>query len=447
MAAAAALVVGITWVVVGCLPIDRTPIETTPQFRSSLAEVDRIDAPAEGVLWAGAAREDITPPGSPPLAGYGNRLGRPARGVHDRLFARALALRVGERTVVLVALDLLAVTDDMTAAVEARIRRDVALAPGTLILAATHTHSSFGAVARRVWEGLAAGKYDEAMFRWLVDRAAAAALTALRRAEPAEIAWGEARAPERIVNRMIPGGYADPAIPFLAVRRPGGPLVAFLVNFSAHPTVLKADNFLLSGDFPGAMARALETGGAVAVYTAGAVADQTGAPPAAPDRFAAMEAMGVDLAARVRSARDALPAAAWKSHVALGAWRLVLPLPDAQIKVSPHRRLPAVIGDLFFDRRSALALAVIGDGLLIGVPCDLSARIGAAWKADAQRLGRRAVIVGFANDYVGYVIPSEYYETPHYEARMSFNGPEMDRYLSAVVSRAFARLGPVGSAR
>jgi hypothetical protein len=53
------------------------------------------------------------------------------------------------------------------------------------------------------------------------------------------------------------------------------------------------------------------------------------------------------------------------------------------------------------------------------------------------------MIVGFTNDYVGYVIPSEYYETPHYEARMSFNGPHMDRYLTAVVERALNRLGPL----
>jgi hypothetical protein len=80
--------------------------------------------------------------------------------------------------------------------------------------------------------------------------------------------------------------------------------------------------------------------------------------------------------------------------------------------------------------------------VLIGVPCDLSAAIGVGWKAEAKRLGRRAVILGFTNDYVGYVIPTEYYETGHYEARMSFNGPFMDRYFTAVVSRALARLGP-----
>lgn len=442
MSAQAVFVAGVAGCLAACLPIDRTPIEATASFTAALAEADRVAIVQPGTLEAGAAKIDLTPPGAWPLAGYGSRLGRPSTGVHDRLFARALALRAGDRAIVLVALDLLAVTNDVVEAVEARVRRAVPLASGGLILAATHTHSGFGGVARRVWESFAAGEYDERLFRFLADRAAAVAVEAVGRLAPAEIAWGEAAAPERIANRMIPGGYTDPALPFLAVRRPDGTIVAVLVNFSAHATVLKADNFLLSGDYPGAVSRALEASGGVALFTAGAVADQTAVPPQAADRFAAMEAMGRELGGRVEAARRALPPAAWSGRAVVDAWRLALPLPPTQIKVSPGRRLPFAIGNALFDRRTTVSVAVVGDGVLLGVPCDLSAAIGAEWKATAGRLGRRAVVVGFANDYVGYVIPSESYETSHYEARMSFNGPYMDRYLSAVADRVFARLGP-----
>ncbi len=426
-----------------CLPIDRAPVDATPAFAAAMASVDHLTPPTEMPIHAGAARVDMTPIGAPPLAGYGNRLGRPSRGVHDPLYARALALRAGDRTVVLVSLDLLAVTNDMLAAVESRVTRTVSLAPGSLILTATHTHSGFGAVARRVWESFAAGEYDDQMFRFVVERAAAAAVNAVQELAPARIAWGEAAAPDRIANRMIRGGFRDPALPFLVVQRPDGAPVALMVNFSAHATVLKADNFLLSADYPGALSRALESDGGVALFTAGAVADQTSTPPRADGRFDAVDAMGADLAARVQAARRALPETAWTERAALAAWRLPIALPDPQIKVSPHRRLARPVGSLLFDSDTTVALAVIGEGVLIGVPCDLSAAIGVTWKAASERLGRRAVIVGFADDYVGYVIPSEYYETPHYEARMSFNGPHMDRYLTAVVERALDRLGPL----
>jgi hypothetical protein len=44
---------------------------------------------------AGAAAVDITAPVGTPLAGYGDRWGRPSTGIHDPVYARALYLWVG----------------------------------------------------------------------------------------------------------------------------------------------------------------------------------------------------------------------------------------------------------------------------------------------------------------------------------------------------------------
>src|SRR4051794_6516859 len=60
-------------------------------------------------LRAGVARVDLTPPLSmkAPLGGYGARMNRPAEGVHDRIFAKALVISDGSRKFVLVTADLL----------------------------------------------------------------------------------------------------------------------------------------------------------------------------------------------------------------------------------------------------------------------------------------------------------------------------------------------------
>ena len=62
----------------------------------------------------------------------------------------------------------------------------------------------------------------------------------------------------------------------------------------------------------------------------------------------------------------------------------------------------------------------------------MSAEIGLEIKRYAEERGLQAMIIGFANDYIGYVIPSEVYETDAYEARMSFNGPHMGKYLKEI---------------
>src|SRR4051812_7345310 len=59
-------------------------------------------------LKAGVARVDLTPPldFQTPLGGYGERMNRPAEGVHDRIFAKALVLSSGDRKFALIAVDI-----------------------------------------------------------------------------------------------------------------------------------------------------------------------------------------------------------------------------------------------------------------------------------------------------------------------------------------------------
>ena len=67
--------------------------------------------------------------------------------------------------------------------------------------------------------------------------------------------------------------------------------------------------------------------------------------------------------------------------------------------------------------------------LLIGVPCDLSAELGLELKRHARERGYQPLIVGFANDYIGYCLPRRLYETDSYEASLAFNGPDTGERL------------------
>ena len=73
---------------------------------SGLAWSGNLSAAAE--IRAGVARVDLTPPMklNAPLGGYGERMNRPAEGVHDRVFAKALVLTDGDRKFALVTADI-----------------------------------------------------------------------------------------------------------------------------------------------------------------------------------------------------------------------------------------------------------------------------------------------------------------------------------------------------
>ncbi|HTN42469.1 MAG TPA: neutral/alkaline non-lysosomal ceramidase N-terminal domain-containing protein [Nitrospiria bacterium] len=299
----------------GCLSIDYTPIDQQPFFHRTEQALNALTqkAPGEhprGPLRIGTAKIEITPPVGFPLAAYGARI---STGVHDPIMARALAISDGRETVVLVSVELLAVTEDFFNSVSQKIRAVIPLPEDHLLIAATHTHSGPGSLGKRFWESLAAGPYNDGLFEMTTTRAAQAAIQAYRRLQAADVAYGRVDAGDRIANRMIKGGPTDPDLIFLVFKTPEGRPLAYLVNFSAHPTVLRSEIRLKSSDFPGVLSRVLEERAKqedpeiVALYTSGAVADQRPHPPDGKGVFERAEGMGRDLAGRILRASTGRP--------------------------------------------------------------------------------------------------------------------------------------------
>ncbi len=117
-----------------------------------------VFAAGGGSLTAGTARVDITPPldMKASLGGYGERMSRPATGVHDRIWVKALLLRQGEKRFVLVTADMLALPPGFKSAVLERLnkgRRDRSKNQADewrddqVMLLASHSHTSIDMTA------------------------------------------------------------------------------------------------------------------------------------------------------------------------------------------------------------------------------------------------------------------------------------------------------------
>ncbi|KKL88670.1 hypothetical protein LCGC14_1922410, partial [marine sediment metagenome] len=95
----------------------------------------------------GAAALPITPlpqhlEGRLYLGGYDGYLGRPARGVHDELFARALVLGDGDSTVALLVLDLVGMSNRHIARIRRAAARRLEIPEAAVLVACTHSHAS-----------------------------------------------------------------------------------------------------------------------------------------------------------------------------------------------------------------------------------------------------------------------------------------------------------------
>lgn len=227
-----------------------------------------------GILYAGAAREVITPPRGTYLIGYAERW-RGCTGVHDDLYATALALSDGKRTVALVACDLLCIHEDVVDRVRARVR------PGVeLLVCCSHTHA--GPIT---YAGPRALPGRRACIESLAGAIARAVDDAVRAAGPAALSWSSA-AIDIGVNRRettpdgktIIGwnraGPVDRTAGILRVTRPGGEPVATVVNFGCHGTILPPENLLVSSEWPGVMRAVVERDlGGLALFVQGAAGD------------------------------------------------------------------------------------------------------------------------------------------------------------------------------
>src|SRR5262249_3566476 len=104
---------------------------------TEMAQADAAD------LRAGVARIDLTPPLElkSSLGGYGERMNRPAEGVHDRVFAKALALSDGTRKFTVVTVDIVAFPPALKPALVERLA-DSGLTNDQLLLLPSHSHTS-----------------------------------------------------------------------------------------------------------------------------------------------------------------------------------------------------------------------------------------------------------------------------------------------------------------
>ena len=414
---------------------------TSAQLRAS-AETNRL---AQGALEAGFGRARLTPTvnapqdapaqgqfRSLPLAGYGGRHGKPATGVHDDLYIKAIALKVQDRVGVMVGADALIIPTEVAEKAAQRLRQESGLTRSQLYLSASHTHSSLGAWGEgMVAESFSGGFQPEAR-TWFASCIVAAVQEALKDLKPAAFGHGQFTAPQFIRNRLVGGlGKVDPEFSYAVVRQDAGK-VAVMGVFGAHATVLSSDMMEFSADYPGYWQRAVEqaTGG-TAVFLAGGVGSHSAV--AGGKGLAGAEQLGQALA---KTLIERLPETPLTNRVTFGTLGLEVRMPPLNVRLSDGVRLRPWLAAKLVPARGESFLQVfrIDDSVWISTPCDFSGELALGIKDFLRAHGGSAVVTSFNGDYIGYVIPSRYYHLGGYEPRlMSFFGPNVPDYFDELI--------------
>lgn len=223
----------------------------------------------------GTSQIHITPAPGGELSGFAARI-QPSSGVLDRLYAKALYLECDGTRLLWLHCDLVGFDRSIVQAFRDWAREKFDLAPGQVMLSATHTHAGPGTVHLRE-----AGEYDPAYVQFLQSRIREAAEAAISQTEPVGLTVVEGHLSLAVDRRKAATAHTDPRVAGIGFRRADGSFATVLVNYAIHPVALGSTNRCVSTDLFGEAALRLAAqlpGHPVVFMTNGACANLN--PPA-----------------------------------------------------------------------------------------------------------------------------------------------------------------------
>ncbi len=392
------------------------------------------------------------------LAGFGNT--RAAKGVHDAPWVRAMALRNNGITVVLVTIDSIGIFHNDYITIRKSL--DPAFGIDHVLFSATHNHEVPDTM--KIWSGpIPIWGYQPQYMKRIQRLAKEAIEEAAAALEPAEMYCAQVEIdPRGFVRDSRKPVVMDPRMSLLRFVRPGtDDTIATFVNWGNHAETLDSDNPLITSDFPHYLREGVEQGvpapngveglGGMCLYFQGQVGGlMTQLHLAVPGRdgktlykegsFEKAQALGENLAI-----------VACKALRGKGTWkcdhpRLALAAKTIKAKVQGQFKIPMMLGLIhagyYWGGRVKTEINVlrVGDVLMLSLPCEIYPEIveggivaleGRDFPIDPvevpplresmEEKARMALVIGLANDEIGYVIPKSQWDV---EAPFIYDGKD-----------------------
>ncbi|MFP6616071.1 MAG: neutral/alkaline non-lysosomal ceramidase N-terminal domain-containing protein [Candidatus Hydrogenedentota bacterium] len=406
-------------------------------------------------LEAGAARVNLVPPTPATMGGYFDRKD-PFEGVSTPIYARALVVSNEETTLGVVVLDLCYVSRELTDQARVEIEKQTGIPGENIVVSATHTHSApSGFMGARFL-----GRVEQPeLSKFLLAQTIEAVVTAYKNLEPAQAGFAYGDLPGMTRNRQQENDLVDPQVGVLKVQKKDSrEYIAVLANYTGHPVILGGNNLLLSSEFPGAACTTVEdTLGGVAILTQGACGDVT--VHRSGDAYEEVKRVGrvlggeiIKTAEQIRPTENVplfskfqpvdveprdLPSvkqaqaninALEKAHEAAKSddspdyivKKLRREVNAANTTMAVARGVAGNDQLLGYGTHTRTQVIQIGDMIAVAIPGEMFVEYQLEIKHRiAQDTGKSAIVIGYANDYIGYIITPRADKTGGYEKAIS----------------------------
>lgn len=391
------------------------------------------------MLTANVSKVSLTPPLEMKysLGGYGDRMSKPAEGIHDIIWAKAVVINDGTKKYAVVTMDLLGLPPNVKPAVVDKLG-DESWGEDNIMLLPSHSHASLDMTALNDKNNLNSpqiGIFQPELLNFIVEKLAKSIEEADKDLQPVKIGTGR-----RVIDNRNRNRRQDPDVDReLTVTRidlAGGKPLAVLVNWSAHPTFMDDSDMWISAGWPGYLQRELEAWigqGVTVMYYNGAQGDISPTPPSnkVGSNYERAEAYGRQMA---MPALDIFNRIKSKSKAVLDYNFITVNLPERKAhpdfmetggeEYGMSEEVVKIVLEMMCPASTKIGAVRIGDLVIVGAPGELAAGLGLEIKNKLSQAGAKyPVIGGLANEWISYILSAEQYNGKGgYEASVSFYG-------------------------
>jgi hypothetical protein len=404
-------------------------------------------------LFANVGTIGITPPPGMKytLGGYGERMNKPAEGVHDSIFTKVLILKLKEQKFAIVTLDLLGLPSNFRPELIKRIASK-GWSTKNLMLLPSHSHGSLEMEALNNKNTLnipQLGLFQPELLDYLISRLEKLMTDADRNYKPVKIGTKT-----KIIEGLNRNRRKDPDIDKdLIVTRidlENGKPLAVLVNWTAHPTFIGGEDMQVSAEWPGYLQTELQQSignNVTAMYFNGAEGDMsTMLDDPAKDHYQKIQVYGskiatlaLDLYKEINPVRE--------SRFEFNTCYVPLPVHIAHPsfmktggeEYGMNENSVKIIMDMLCPKSVEISSVRLGDLIIAGVPGEMTAVLGRKIKkALVSGDVKNVAIGGLANEWISYILDEkQYLHGEGYESSMSFYGPDLGKILTdQIISNA-----------
>mgnify|MGYP001593690259 CR=1 FL=1 len=366
---------------------------------------------ADNDLKAAADKAVITPPIGIPMGGY-FAYERKAEGTHDQLYARCLVLKIGKQVpVAFISLDLIGFLSYDVDIVRKRFGGNI-----TLFVFSTHQHSGPDTI------GVFGEGRDERYMSELRSKIIFLIQSTLTILEPASLSFWKSDGVGLAKNWKDPE-IVDNDINVLMVSGKKG-IIGTLVNFGCHPEALGKKNRLITADFPGYLVNKIEKEcGGTALFANGLLG---GMVSIATENFQNKEKsfelakkVGEKLASRVLSNIRNYTKLEPKNFYVSNS-EVAIPFQNDALRdqvLSGHLPLRSFVtnqhGEIT-DVNVTVSVLRLGQLEILMIPGEMTPVLGLKLKTAPMTM-----IIGLANDEIGYILPEKDYYLPKFQNERS----------------------------